>query len=80
MSTALNHIGIDVETCEKNKLIRALGRLKSTVSVVSGGAYREDRNYSQVHLVTTRTEAEVDAWATRNNSVSFIGTFPMQAS
>ena len=56
-----NHI-IDAYTGSAKALIRRLKPLKTTVEVSAGGMYHMDTQYSQVHLTTTKTEAEVDKW------------------
>ena len=55
-------LGLDIETHDVKKVLRALLRLKSTVSAVDGGMYHEDAGYSQVHVETSKTEDEMDKW------------------
>ena len=72
------HIGIDVDTHLKARMIAALGRLKSTVSVEDGGKYHESPAHSVVRLSTTLTEAQVDEWACRAKAgAGYIGTFQL---
>lgn len=73
-----HRIGIDVTTRTKKRLIRRLAALKTTIDVQDGGVYREDYAYSQVHLTTTKTEAEVDDWLYRiKGDIEFCGTFEL---
>lgn len=75
---SINHIGIDVDTHLKARMIAALRRLKSTVSVEDGGKYRESPAQSVVRLSTTLTEEQVDEWACRVKAGSgYIGTFQL---
>jgi len=48
----MNNFIIDVETQDKNNLIRRLSRLKDTISCEDGGIYHFDKSYSQVWLET----------------------------
>lgn len=74
----MNHIGIDVNTCSKAKMIRALARLKSTHSVEDGGVYHADAAFSVVRLRTDWTESQVDEWACRVDAGSgYVGTFEL---
>ena len=74
----INHIGIDVDTHLKARMIAALRRLKSTVSVEDGGKYRESPAQGVVRLSTTLTEAQVDEWACRAKAgAGYIGTFKL---
>lgn len=61
----MNHLGIDVLTKDANKLIHRLRRLKTTIGVEYGGAYWEDRSYSQIHIATEMSEDELDDWLYR---------------
>lgn len=70
----MNHIGIDVFTRSKSKLLARLRTLPTTIAVHDGGEYREDRNYSQIHLTTTESESEVEDWLYRTNQ-DYVGTF-----
>lgn len=75
---SINRIGIDVDTHLKARMIAALRRLKSTVSVEDGGKYRESPAQSVVRLSTTLTEEQVDEWACRVKAGSgYIGTFQL---
>jgi hypothetical protein len=76
----MNHIGIDVFTKDKAKLIARLKALVSTEDARDGGMYREDKNYSQVHLDTTKTEMEVDAWLYTLKGIDYVGTFDREPS
>jgi len=69
-------LGIDVRTKDAGRLRGRLARLKSTLEVSDGGAYREDPTYSQIHLVTTKTEDELDhwLWATKHGC-DYVGVF-----
>lgn len=58
---------VDVETKDKNNIIRRLSALKSTIAVVDGGAYCQDPLYSQVHIVSNLTEDQLDDWLYKNN-------------
>lgn len=69
------HLGIDVRTKDKKKLITRLRGLVSTVSVDDGGEYREDQSYSQVWLTTHKTEKELDEWLYKTRGIEYIGTF-----
>lgn len=68
-------LGIDVPTKGKGKTISRLRNLKTTLSVEDGGEYHEDRNYSQIHIDTTWTEDQLDAWLGRAKGVDYVGTF-----
>ena len=72
----IHHLGVDVATCDKKKLMRRLARLKSTLQVTDGGEYREDRSYSQVHIETHFTEEELDKWLYEvNHGADYVGVF-----
>lgn len=74
----IHRIGIDVTTRTQKRLIRRLAALKTTIDVQDGGVYREDTSYSQVHLITTKTEAEVDDWLYKTkDDIDFVGTFEL---
>jgi hypothetical protein len=68
-------LGIDVYTKDKKYIMRRLARLRATMYVCDGGMYMEDRNYSQIHLDTAWTEAELDAWLYRQKGIDYVGTF-----
>ena len=71
----MNHLGIDVRTKDKKRLIARLKGLVSTVSVEDGGAYYEDLSYSQVWLTTHKTEKELDDWLYKTRGIEYVGTF-----
>lgn len=74
----INHIGIDVDTNLKARMLAALRRLKSTVSVEDGGKYHEIPAQSVVRLSTTLTEEQVDEWACRVKAgAGYVGTFKL---
>jgi hypothetical protein len=73
----MNALGIDVDTSGKREIIRRLARLKSVHSVEDGGMYREDRSYSQIHVVTTMTEDELDDWLYKYSPCDYVGVFEM---
>jgi hypothetical protein len=68
-------LGIDVQTRDIKVVMRRLGRLKSTESIASGGAYREDQSYSQVHVDTSMSEDELDHWLWKTKGVDYVGVF-----
>ncbi len=77
----MNKIGIDVVTRCRNELIRRLDKLKTTESVEDGGMYWADKSYSQVHVVTSWTEEELDDWlyTTKfSKDFEYVGTFEME--
>lgn len=78
MTTAPNvhHLGIDVVTRDLPRLQVRLCRLKTTIRAECGGEYREDHNYSQLHVDTTMTEDELDhwLWATKHGA-EYVGVF-----
>ena len=82
MSTILNHIGIDVDTRSVSYLCRRLNKLEAVESAVDGGMYHHDKTYSQIHLVTSMTEDEVDSWLynTDLNDHHYTGTFCMEVA
>lgn len=51
---------IDVETWAAKETFRRLKALKSTVSIVDMGQYRECPEESQIHLETTLSEKELE--------------------
>ena len=76
--TIVNRIGIDCDTHLQARMINALKRLKSTVSVQDGGKYRMSPAQCVVRLETTMTEEQVDEWACRVKAGSgYIGTFKL---
>ena len=65
---------VDVRTKDANALVRRFKRLKSTISVERGGAYREDLSYTQVLLTSTKTEAEIDHWLWKySGPIEYVG-------
>lgn len=72
---AIFSLGIDVRTAHVCKLVSRLKRLKSTASAEHGGVYREDLSYSQVHIDTTMTEDELDAWLYAGKGIDYVGVF-----
>jgi len=78
-ATPINLLGIDVRTASANRLMRRLMRLKSVIGVSRPLAYREDPVYSQIHVTTTMTEAELDNWLyTVKHGADYVGTFTRQ--
>ena len=76
--TIVNSIGIDCDTHLQARMINALKRLKSTVSVQYGGKYHMSPAQCVVRLETTMTEEQVDEWACRVKAGSgYIGTFKL---
>ena len=76
----MNHFGIDVYTKDKAKLITRLKGLVTTITATDGGAYREDKNLSQVHLTTNKTEAQLDAWLYKTKGIEYVGIFERKES
>ena len=71
-----NELGIDVETRDKNRLIKRLAKLKSTQLVEDGGIYQEDTSYSQVHITTDWSEDELDDWLYKvNHQCEYVGVW-----
>ena len=64
---------IDVETIDKNHIIRRLDRLKTTISVEDNGEYHQDRSYSQIKIDTTWTEEKLEDWLYQGN-FDYVGT------
>ena len=74
----VNGIGIDCDTHLQARMINALKRLKSTVSVQDGGKYHQSPAQCVIRLETTMTEEQVDEWAWRVKAGSgYIGTFKL---
>lgn len=74
----VNSIGIDCDTHLQARMINALKRLKSTVSVQDGGKYYQSPAQCVIRLETTMTEEQVDEWACRVKAGSgYIGTFKL---
>lgn len=76
----MNTLGIDILTKDKSNLIRRLAALTTTESVCDGGTYHRDRSYSQVHLVTTWDEVQLDLWLYKTKGVDYVGTFRREAA
>ncbi len=75
----MNHLGIDVETKDKFKIIARLSKLKTTRAVTDGGMYNEDHKYSQIQIDTDWTEAELEDWLYRTKGIEYVGTFVRDA-
>lgn len=74
-------LGIDVRTTDKQGLIRRLNRLVGTTSAVDGGSYAEDRNFSQVHVETDKTEAQLEDWLYNSvRNLDWVGVFELKAA
>jgi len=69
----VNFLIIDVETHSASFLILRLRKLKSTVEVLDGGMYHQDKSYSQVHVASEKTEDEMDNWLYSINGVDYVG-------
>lgn len=76
----MNHFGIDVYTKDKAKLIARLKRLVSTITATDGGVYRDYKSFSQVHLTTNKTEAQLDAWLDKTKDIEYVGIFERKES
>lgn len=71
-----NKLGIDVRTSSKEKLIRRLNMLSSTISAQDGDVYYEDPLYSQVHVETNKTEEQMEDWLINySGEVEWCGVF-----
>lgn len=53
---------IDVETRGMKGLITKLAKLKWITAVTNGGAYHQDRSYSQIWIRTQKSEAQIEDW------------------
>jgi hypothetical protein len=71
----MNTLGIDVETKDAASLINRLKQLKSTELVLNHGMYHADPSYSQVHVVTSKFENELEDWLYRTKGVNYVGVF-----
>lgn len=71
-----NRFIIDIQTSAKLTVISRLKRLASTVSIEDGGTYREDSYYSQLHIVTLKSETELDKWLYDTKGIEYIGVIP----
>lgn len=70
----LNNLIIDVATKDVYRLINALEKLATTKLVEDGGRYQEDKSYSQVHILTTKTESETEEWLYKSKrNFNYIG-------
>lgn len=69
-------LGIDVKTADARKLMAALSRRKSTLSVSGPFPYREDTSLAQIHVETTMDERTLDGWlwATKHGA-EYVGVF-----
>lgn len=76
----LHAVGIDVETRQAARLCRVLRRWKGVRTVEHGGAYWEDRTYSQIHIWTTMPLDVVERRLEALNHVDHIGVFPLLRS
>lgn len=76
----VNHLGIDVRTKDKNKLVARLRSLVSTVSVEDGGLYHEDLTYSQVWVTTHKSMKELDDWLYTLKGIEYIGTWERETN
>ena len=71
-----NWIGIDVETKTAPKLLAQLKKLKSVKDSTGPYAYHEDKAYSQIRILTTMTEDQVDEWLySTKHGAEYVGTF-----
>ena len=70
-----HRLGIDVETRCASALARRLAPLKTTMSVIKAGAYREDPGYTQVWVDTRMTEDELEDWLYRAKGIDYVGVW-----
>lgn len=76
----MNHLGIDVRTKDAQRLMRRLGRLKSTSYTEFCGVYHADPNYAIVSVTTSMTESELDDWLWRTkHGCDYVGCFSMES-
>lgn len=75
MTAAIHSLGIDVPTKAKCNLIHRLKALNSTLKVQDGGVYHQDDQYSQIHIETAKSEAELDHWLCQTKGIDYVGTF-----
>lgn len=68
-------LGIDVLTDDQSKLIVELAEQPEVLSIRDGGVYKEDANYSQVHVETTWSQEGLEDWLFENSNAEYIGTF-----
>lgn len=71
----INTFGIDVETQDRNNLIRRLKRIKATKDVTDGGVYSMDSDYAQVHITTEWDMDKLENWLWATKGVNYIGVF-----
>ena len=58
----VNYLGIDIESYIVKEAIRRLQTLSTTVEINNLGMYREDRDWTKLHIKTTFTEEQLDDW------------------
>lgn len=69
-------LGIDVTTSDARKLMSALARRKSTLSVTGPFPYHEDATLAQIHIETTMDEAALDHWLWAvKHGANYVGVF-----
>lgn len=68
-----NSFIIDVDTVDRNNLIRRLKALKTTFSCEDGGVYHEDKFCAQVWLETSWNEDRLEEWLYNAKGISYIG-------
>lgn len=68
-------LGIDVVTDDQSELIVELAAQPEILSVRDGGVYKEDVNYSQVHVETNWSQEGLEDWLFENSNAEYIGTF-----
>jgi hypothetical protein len=68
-------IGIDVMTADVDLLIEELDELWHVDYAEAAGQYREDSNYSQVHVYTDLAEDQLEDWLSANSEADYVGTF-----
>jgi hypothetical protein len=66
---------VDVETHDKNNILRRLNQLKSVVVAEDDGAYHQDTSYSRLLVRASLTEDELDSWLSKNN-FDYVGVVP----
>lgn len=74
----MNKFIIDVATHDKNRILRRLINLKSVEIAIDGGMYHQDKLYSQIHILTSMTDHELDNWLYSNN-FDYVGLVPSNA-
>ena len=69
---------IDVESRFLKALISKLKRLKTTVAIQSGGAYHQDKSYSQVWFNSSWTLPQLEDWLYNYaHPVEYVGAVEM---